>query len=69
MASDLHSQKGIDQKFLELGEPGDCQEDETEFKIRLFICEHWKLVFDWVSQLLIFPIIKERCSMEEDRSH
>jgi hypothetical protein len=53
LASNLHPQERTDQKFLELGKSGDCQEDETEFEIRLFVREYWKFVFDWVSDFCI----------------
>lgn len=33
MASDFNSEKGIDQELLELGQSGDCEEDETEFQV------------------------------------
>jgi len=33
MAPNLHSQKGADQKFSELGQSGDCETHEAEFKI------------------------------------
>lgn len=49
MASDLYPQEGIDKEFSELGQSRDCQENETKFKIRLFVCEYWEFVLDWVS--------------------
>jgi hypothetical protein len=54
LASNLHPQERTDQELFEPGQSGDCEENEAEFEIRLFVCEYWEFVFDWVSGSDIF---------------